>query len=316
MRKKLSQYIKNPYRAFSYLGERHFLKWMPDRLYLRLLFRARLGVWPNFQEPQTFSEKLQWLKLHDRQPEYVALVDKIEAKRKVALIIGKDKIVPTLQVWQNADSINLEGLPDSFVLKANHDSSGPIICRDKTTFDLPQAIRKLKTRTDRSYYWATREWPYKAVQPRVFAEEYLATAEPATDSSSAQCGIIDYKFFCFHGEPRFIYLSQGKEQEHLARHNFLSLNWELLEMGRERRSDFDPLPPAPSQLHEMIEISRQLSSGIPFVRVDLFEHHGRILFSEMTFFPAAGLTPFLPEGTDRKLGEHLDLRIVNTSSNE
>lgn len=317
---KLRKFLANPFAVVPYLGHRGLLNWLPDAAYLKLLYRARLGERLDLEDPRGFNAKLQWLKLHDRDPRYTVLVDKHLVKEVVRDALGEGAVVPTLGVWDDAAHIDFDRLPDQFVLKANHNSGGVIICRDKSSFDTGVAAAALNAQLERAYFWPTREWPYKDVRRVVFAEEYLPDlqeggtgADGVTDGSSpapAMRGVVDYKFYCFHGEPRFLYVSQGLEDHATARIAFLDLDWNRLEFGRADYENFDVVPAKPACFAEMVDAARTLSAGIPFVRVDLFEQRGTVLFSEMTFHPVAGMMPFVPKEADLEIGRLLDLGRV------
>lgn len=175
---------------------------IPDKLYLMMKFRKNFGRWPNLRNPQTFNEKLNWLKLHDRNPIYTRMVDKFEAKEYVASIIGKEYIIPTLGVWSSADDIDFDSLPDKFVLKATHDSGRVIICKDKSKLDREMAVREMRESLRRNFYAVTREWPYKHVKPRIIAEQLL---EVSPDEELA-----DYKVHNFNGVPKVILVCRDR----------------------------------------------------------------------------------------------------------
>lgn len=284
-----------------------------DETALRMLFRVSTGMSLNLDKPQTFNEKLQWLKLYDRNPLYTLLVDKYEAKQWVRDRIGENYVVPTYGVWDSFDEIDFDDLPERFVLKCTHDSGGIAICRDKATFDFNSARRKIRRSLKRNYYWTAREWPYKDVPARVIAEKYL---EPSDDMANSKKrgmehilpdGMVDYKFYCFSGVPRLLYVSKGLEDHSTARISFLSLDWEFAPFNRSDYLPFEELPYEPKCLQEMIRVAKDLAAGIPFVRVDLYEVSGSPLFSEMTFSPCAGFMSFNPAEWDLRLGAWIEL---------
>lgn len=285
-------------RASLALLER--LTFLDDKTYLRLRYRLRMGRALHLENPKTFNEKLQWLKLHDRNPLYTVLVDKAAVKPWVAERIGSEHIVPTMGVWNSFDQIDFDALPDRFVLKCTHDSGGLAICRDRTTFDKEAAREKIEKSLGRNYYYHGREWPYKNVIPRILAEEYL-------DSPYGAIGLIDYKFYCFNGEPRFLYVSQGLENHATARISFLTLNWEFESFRRSDYSPFEKLPNKPRSFNEMLAFAKVLSKDIPFVRVDFYDGAKGALFSEMTFSPCSGMTEFEPAKADVFIGQMLSL---------
>lgn len=310
----------------------HRLRNWSDESYLKLLYRVRMGRRLRLDAPSTFSEKIQWLKLYDRQPIYTRLVDKYEVKGWVAQRIGDSHVVPTLGVWDSFQQIDFDRLPEQFVLKCTHDSGGLVICTDRASLNLEVARTKINRSLSRNYFFAGREWPYRDVQPRVIAEIYFPTwapkrlsadelasghddeAERSIAESVARNGVFDYKFYCFHGEPTFLYVSQGLHHHPTAEMAFLSLEWKPTGFSRPDYIEFDRLPPKPSKLDEMIAIARKLSRGIPFVRVDLFQHRGRVLFSEMTFHPVSGMMPLEPRSADSAIGKMLDLSLVDLSN--
>ncbi len=296
---RLKDYICQPIQLIHPLGRRGLLNWLPDRPYLMWKFKAGMGRKLALNCPTSFNEKLQWLKLYDRKPEYSVMVDKYEAKRYVAQRIGEKHIIKTLGVWERFEDIDFAALPDKFVLKCTHDSGGLVICRDKTTLDLSAAKEKIQKSLKKNYYWSGREWPYKNVPPHIIAEEYMEDGH--------EKGLRDYKFFCFDGEPKTIYVSEGLEHHPTASISFLTMDWEFAPFGRSDYKGFEKLPEKPKKFEEMIAIARTLASGLPFVRVDLYEINGEVYFSELTFSPCGGMLPFDPPEWDQKLGEWIEL---------
>lgn len=292
--------------------DRRLRGWSDER-YLKLIYWIRMGERLNLRNPRSFNEKLQWLKLRDRDPKYTRLVDKHLVKSEVAAILGDQTIVPTLGVWSNASEIDFSKLPNEFVLKVNHNSGGVIVCRDKASLDIDSTVAWLNERLQRSYFWPGREWPYRDVQALVFAEKYLASGLAAGsrgDEREVPSTIVDYKFFCFHGEPRFLNVQQDMSDHHDARFAFLNMDWTFADFGRVEYPRYIDLPPRPKKFEEMLDFARRLASDIPFVRVDFFEHEDRVLFSEMTFFPTSGMIPFTPRRAGRRIGDWLDLTRV------
>ena len=285
-----------------------FAKNIADEKYIKLKFYATLGKRLNLESPKTFNEKLQWLKLHDRKPIYTDMVDKYEAKNHVADIIGEKYIIPTLGVWDSFDEIDFDSLPEQFVLKCTHDSGGLVICRDKKGLNKASAKAKIERSLKRDYYLTHREWPYKNVKRRIIAEKYL---EQPCGADTDVVGLTDYKFYCFNGKPKFLYVSKGLENHNTAKISFLTLDWEFAPFKRSDFRGFDVLPEKPTKLSEMIEIATKLSKDIAFVRVDLYQVGENIYFSELTFSPCAGMMPFEPEHWDEKLGEWIDIADIN-----
>jgi hypothetical protein len=417
-----------------------------DELFLRLKWKLKMGYPINLDNPHTFNEKLQWLKLHDRKPIYATMVDKYEAKKYVANIIGEEYIIPTLAVYDRVEDIDFDALPNQFVLKCTHDSGGLVICRDKSKLDKKSAIKKLRKYLKRTYFWQNREWPYKNVNPRIIAEQYMEDkgtkelrdykffcfngimkalfiasdrqtegeetkfdffdadfrhldirnghpnadmppakpetfdkmkkmaeklsehiphlrvdfyevngkayfgeltfshwsgmklfnpekwdmefgqwiALPETDGGGnlyLSDGIVlylhslreetpsltDYKFYCFNGEAKYLYVSEGLENHSTAKISFLTLDWKFAPFCRFDYAPFKELPPKPSKFNEMIKIAEQLSKGHTFLRVDLYEINNQIYFGELTFHPCSGMMPFKPKEWDLKFGELVTL---------
>ncbi len=274
-------------------------KKLSDERCLKLKFYAYMGKKLNLKNPQTFSEKLQWLKLYNRKPEYTKMVDKYAVKEYVAEKIGEEYVIKTLGVWDRFDDIDFNALPHKFVLKTTHDSGGVVICKDKNSFDIKNAKAKLEKSLNRDYFITAREWPYKDVKPRIIAEQYME--QKGCDE------LTDYKFYCFNGEPKFLYISQGLSNHETARIQYVSLDWEKMEIKRADYPNIDELPPKPITYDKMIEFSKIFSKNIPFLRVDFYEINGKLYFSELTFSPGAGLTKFEPESWDYKFGEWIKL---------
>lgn len=277
-------------------------KKLSDKHFLQILYRLYFGKKLNLKNPKTFNEKLQWIKLHDRKEEYPLYVDKYEVKKYVADKLGDEYVIENYGVWDRVEDIDFDSLPKQFVIKCTHDSGSVIVCRDKDNFDFEGAKAKLKKKLETNLFWYGREWPYKDLKPRILAEKYL--------SELADEEMIDYKFFCFNGEPKFLYVSQGLENHETGRISYASLDWEIEPFRRTDFANFTQLPPKPAGFDKMIELSKQLSKDIPFVRVDFYDVNSKIYFGELTFFPGAGFTKFEPAEWDAKIGEWLDLPKV------
>lgn len=272
---------------------------LPDKLHIKARYALKMGKKLNLENPQTFNEKLQWLKLYDRKPIYTAMVDKYEVKQYIAERIGEEYIIPTLGVWDRFDDIDFNVLPNKFVLKCTHDSGGLVICKDKSVFDKAAAKKKIEKSLKRNYFLIHREWPYKNVKRRIIAEKYME------DSKTSE--LRDYKFYCFNGEPKFLYVSEGLADHSTAKLSFLNMDWTFAPFRRNDFQNFDNLPEKPQNYENMCELAGQLSKNIPFLRVDLYEINGKIYFSELTFSPGAGFTKFYPEQWDYTLGEWIKL---------
>lgn len=278
------------------LREKGKLDHLSDSLYLSLLYWARMGKKLNVKNPVTFNEKLQWMKLNDRKDIYSTLVDKQLAKEYVSSIIGHEHIIPTLGIWNHFEDIDFGELPNQFVLKCTHDSGGLVICKDKSQLDLELARKKINKSLSINYYLKGREWPYKNVKPKIIAEEYM-------EDHNGRGGLRDYKFYCFNGEPKYLYVSEGLDNHSTARISFLTLDWQFAPFGRSDYQPFDKLPDQPPKYGEMLEYAKILSEGFIFLRVDLYEINNQVYFSELTLHPCSGMMPFEPEEWDKKLGD-------------
>ncbi|WP_207636490.1 ATP-grasp fold amidoligase family protein [Butyrivibrio proteoclasticus] len=254
----------------------------------------------SLERPRSFNEKIQWLKLYDRKPIYNSMVDKYEAKNYVGDLIGEQYIIPTYGVWNNFDEIDFDSLPDQFVIKCTHDSGGIVIVRDKNKFDKEHAKKVIERALNKDFYLIGREWPYKDLEHRIIIEKYISNRDN-------DLGLIDYKFYCFNGEPKFLYISAGLEDHDKARISFVSLEWERLPFYRTDFKQFEQLPEKPTNYEEMIHICKKLAEGIRFIRVDLYEIDNRIYFSELTFHPCSGFMPLNDEKYDLEIGEMLEL---------
>lgn len=286
-------------RVVMKLRYHHLLDWLPDKQYLQLMYWANLHRKLDLKNPKGFNEKLQWLKLYNRKPEYTVMVDKYAAKQYVAERIGKKYIIPTLGVWENFDDIDFNSLPDQFVLKCTHDSGGLVVCKDKSSLDKVVAKEKIEKSLKRNYYWSGREWPYKNVKPRIIAEQYMQDERTGD--------LRDYKFFCFGGMVKCFKVDFDRFIEHHA--NYYDLDGNILDFGE---ADYPPNPQKvialnESILREMEYLAEKLSYDSPFLRVDFYDVNGKIYFGEMTFYPASGFGKFTSDEGDIIMGEWIDV---------
>lgn len=292
-------------KIFSELRRRGYLNFISDEKMIEIIYLRIFHQKLNLKDPKTFNEKLQWLKINDRKSEYTKMVDKIEAKKYVASIIGNEYIIPTIGIWKSFDDIDFDRLPNQFVLKCTHDSGGLVICRDKSKFNKKKARKRIEKSLKVNFYNVGREWPYKNVKPYIIAEQYMEDFDGAKDSS----GLMDYKFYCFNGKVRCLYISRGMENHSTAKVSFLTPSWELAPFSRTDYKSFNTLPKKPNQFNKMIELSESLSVNSKFLRVDLYEINGRIYFSELTFAPCSGFMPFEPKEWDDILGSWIELNL-------
>lgn len=276
---------------------------LSDEYAITCAFREFMGYEMDWKNPTSFSQKLQWLKVHDRKPIYTKWVDKYESKKIVEERIGEEYVIPTLGVWNHFDEIDFDLLPNQFVLKCTHDSGSIVICNNKQDFKKEEAKIFIEKCLHTDYYATCREWPYKNVPRKIIAEKFM--------KDDVNPLLTDYKFYCFQGEPKFLYVSYGMSNHDSASLSYVTLDWKPAPFKRPDYLEYDILPPKPKTFDKMLDIAKCLSSDIPFVRVDLYEINGQPYFSEMTFFPGGGMTPFKPQEWDWKLGEYLQIPLRN-----
>lgn len=301
--KRLIGYIFHNPRALLYAILVRIGSIIPDHLYLKWLFRLKMGKRLNLDNPQTFCEKLQWLKLYNRKPEYTQMVDKYEAKKYVANIIGEEYIIPTLGVWDKFEDIDFDKLPNQFVLKTSHGggNTGVIICKDKASFDKAMAKQKLERSLKSDIYKSLKEWPYKNVKKRIIAEEYIEVR--------GQQDLPDYKFFCFNGEPKYCQVIRNRNTKETI--DFYDMEWShmpFVGLNPIAKNGENPID-KPLDFSKVLTICNKLANNIPFSRIDLYITNGRIFFGEITFFPAGGIGRFVPEEWDYTLGCLIHLPI-------
>lgn len=277
----------------------HFI---PDRLYIQLKYFYRFHLWPDLNKPKTFNEKLQWLKLYDRKPVYTTMVDKYEAKKFIAEIIGDEYIVPTLGVWNSFDDIDFTKLPESFVLKCTHNSGGLVFVRAKSMFDKKDAKKKLEKSLKQNYYWNGREWPYKNVKPRIIAEKYLV------NETNKDLSLIEYKFFCFYGKPKFLMVSTGNAHSAERTNDFYDMNFNHIPVRATFPNSLIRIM-KPKQFAQMIEIAEKLSKGLIHLRVDTYVIDNKLYVGELTFYHAGGMCMFKPQKYNALFGEYFNQNL-------
>lgn len=272
---------------------------MPDAEYLSRKFAAVFGRRLSLEAPKTFNEKLQWLKLYDRKPEYTVMVDKYKARDYISEKIGAGYLIPMLGVWNAPDEIDFDTLPDKFVLKCNHNSGlGMCICKDKSALNIKNVKKRLKRGLKQDYYLTGREWPYKDVPRKIIAEQFMKSDEG---------GLTDYKVHCFNGEPKLILVCKDRFAASGLTEDFFSAEWEHLDIRRPSHPNASAAIAKPDELPEMLELAKKLSENIPFLRVDFYIIEHKVYFSELTFFPASGFERFVPDEWDDILGSWLKL---------
>jgi len=271
---------------------------LPDKIYLQIRYFLTFGKCINYRNPKSFNEKLQWLKVYYKDSLFPKIVDKYAVRKFVTEKIGEQYLIPLYGKWSNAEEIPVDLLPEKFVLKCTHDCGSVVICKDKAAMDWPAILESLKKGLkDKSCYWDGREWPYRYVNPNIVAEMLLG--EEDSD-------LFDYKFFCFDGKVKCYKVDFDRFTEHKA--NYFDLDKKLLPFGEEKvPPDWNKKLEMPENIDEMIHLAEVLAEGIPFVRVDLYNVHGKIYFGEMTLFPACGFERILPQEWEYTLGEWLQL---------
>lgn len=276
-------------------------KYLPDKLALKIQYKNIFLKDLDLENPKTFNEKLQWLKLYNRKPEYTKMVDKYEAKKYVASVIGEEYIIPTYGVWDSFDDIDFDELPNQFVLKCTHGSGDVIVVKDKNDFDMSIAKEKIEKSLATNYYKIGREWPYKNVKPRIIAEKFIE------DDSN---GLRDYKVFCFNGKAKIMLIASDRFTADEPRFDYFDRNFNLMDFEWTHPKSTSNLPEKPACFEEMFEFAETLAKGSPHLRVDFYEVSGKIYFGELTFFHAGGFTPFNPEEWDYELGSWIDLSQI------
>lgn len=289
----------------------NFGKFIPDKLYLTWMYFIKTGKKMNWENPSTYNEICQWMKIYHRDPLYTKLADKIEAKKYIDSILGPGYTFPLIAEYNSAEEINFDILPNQFVIKTNHDSGGLCICKDKekgiivkgksdnqenlSTEDVRLILKKS---LNKNYFHFLREWPYKNIKRRILVEQFMQHSDGT--------GLKDYKFFCFNGEPKYVWMGTNYTPMYF---DIYSVNWENQHVcwGYDKASN-DVEPPLGYQ--QMLDIARKLSAGIPHVRIDFYNIDGRIYVGEFTFYTWSGLVPFNPQSFDEVLGREIDVKNI------
>ena len=280
------------------LNNHNLLRWMTDESNIKLVYKAQLNKKLDLSDPKTFNEKLQWIKLYDRNPAYCQMVDKYDVRKFVANRIGEEYLIPCYGVWEKPEDIDFSELPDEFVLKCTHDSGSVFICKDKKKINIEDVKSFFRKHLKKGSFYYGREWPYKNLKPRIVAEKLLK------DNKSDD--LFDYKIHCFNGEPKVILVCSERFKSGL-KEDWFDTKWEHLPIHRPKHKNADVTPEKPVCLDEMLELAKELSKGLPFSRIDFYVVNAKIYFGEITFFPASGYTAFVPEEYDRILGDWIML---------
>lgn len=298
--KKIAYFVNNPRNIL--LGVvYHLSPILPDKLYLKLLYRLHIGKRLNLKNPQGYNEKLQWLKLYNHRPEYTQMVDKYAVKDYVKTVIGNKYVIPTLGVWDSFEDINFNSLPNQFVLKTTHGGGGGgvVICRNKQTFDFAYARNRLNRSMADDCYTKTREWPYKYVPHRIIAEQLLEVRPGEGDD------LPDYKFFCFDGAVKALFVG-SERQTGDVKFDFFDADFNHLDIVQSHPMSGHEIQ-KPKHFEEMKELASKLSKGLPHARIDLYDTENGVYFGEITFFHHGGISSFHPEKWDLIFGSWLRL---------
>lgn len=271
---------------------------LPDKLAITIIYRNATGKIPNLKNPQTFNEKLQWLKLNDRKPIYTKMVDKYSVKEYASKIIGQEYIIPTLGVWEKFDDIDFNSLPNQFVLKTTHDSGTVILCDNKNVFNYKNAKQIISNALKINYYKLGREWPYKNVKPKIIAEKYLLNRNGLP--------VNDYKLLCFNGIVKCSFVCLNRNSKSGLNVDFYDIDWNKMPFERHY-PDSGTYSACPQQYKLMIELAEKLAKKLRFVRIDFYEIDNQVFLGEITLYPGNGIEKFRPEEWDYKLGGWIEL---------
>ena len=297
---KIKSFFSNPAYFITSPASKGWLDWVPDSLYIKILYRVLSGEKCNLKHPVTYNEKLQWLKLHDRKPEYSDMVDKYEVRKIIEQTIGSEYLIPCYGVFNSFEEIDFDKLPEQFVLKCTHDSGSVEICKDKTGFDIQAAGRRLNKAMEKNYYRAYREWPYKDVKPRIIAEKFMV------DESGDD--LKDYKIMCFNGTAQIIEVHENRftdGKEHTQ--TFYDRDWKKLDIVQEGLQYVTEERSRPKQLDKMMELSEKLAADMYHARIDWYLINERIYFGEITFYDGSGFEIFPNRKDNEYLGSLIDL---------
>lgn len=299
---KIKKAILHPSLALGWLLANTAFFW-PDKLYVEWMYYLYIGQKLDLKNPRTFNEKLQWLKLYNRRPEYTVMVDKVKVKEYVIEKLGKEYIIPTLGVWDDPDEIDFDALPDQFVLKCNHNSgTGMCICKDKSKLDISKVKERLRKGLREDYFLYSRKWPYKNVPRKILAEKFM-------EDKSGDGDLKDYKFMCFNGKVKCSFVCSDRNNGEGLKVTFFDRDWKQLPFTRHYPASEKGIA-MPEKYQEMISLSEELSQNIPFVRSDFYEINGRIYFGELTFYPGSGWEEFSPKEWDEKLGNLIQIPSI------
>ncbi len=303
MKNKIIKAIKNPKKIVLYLAHKGIFNWMDDKTYLKFMYKIKMNEELDLDNPKTFNQKLQWLKLNDRQLIYNKFVDKYAVRKYISDIIGEEYLIPLIGVYDTFDEI----VPDKFVLKCTHDSGGIVICTNKQNFNKKEAKKKLEKCMKRNFYYIWREWPYKDLKPRIICEKYME------DKISRD--LKDYKFMCFNGEVKCLFVCLNRGSKNGLNVDFYDLEWNKMPFEKIHPQS-NQIIDKPATFEKMVKLAKKLSKDIPFIRVDFYEVNGKVYFGELTLYPDAGVEAFKPYSYDELLGSWITLSQKNNEENK
>ena len=293
--------IKAPGKLILPMGQNGLLNFVPDKLYLRCAFKAETGYPLDLKHPKTYNEKLQWIKLYDRKPEYVVYADKYKVREYIAATIGDKYLVPIIGMYRKAEEIRWSELPERFVLKCNHASGTNIVCKDKSKLDISSTEKQLNAWLKKNAYWEAREWCYKDIEPCIICEEFIETQDGNTPD--------DYKFMCFNGVPKLIQVHHDRFGDHTL--DYYTPRWEKATLQRIDAKVSTREISRPEKLDEMLSIAAKLSENMYYARIDLYYVDGVIYFGEITMYPTGGFSTFVNHEDDLLLGSYIKLPTDN-----
>ena len=307
VKKEFIRKIKAFYRDY-FTVDGMYTSLLPDKLYLKKLYKKKTGKELNLKNPTLFNEKLNWLKLYNRRPEYTMMADKYRVRDYIKEKIGEEYLVPLLGVYDKVEDIDFDSLPNKFVLKCNHDSE-VVICRDKENNDfqckkgkissIEEVKAYLRKRLGINFYKASREWPYKNIERKIICEKYLSDKDSDV--------LTDYKFHCFNGEPKIAYVLTAENGQKFLDFFDMSYKHMSIEHSALPSSPENTVFCAPDGFEKMKKIAAELSYNLPYCRVDLYNISGKIYFGEITFFPTGAFANLKPEKWNRIFGDYLEL---------
>ena len=291
--------LKTPGKLLLPAGQNGLLKFIPDKAYLKAVFKAETGYCLNLDHPKTYNEKLQWIKLYDRKPEYITYADKYKVREYIANTIGPDYLIPLIGTYKKVEDIPWNEFPNRFVLKCNHASGTNIICKNKKDLDIFSAEKQLSVWLKKNAYWGAREWCYKDIEPCIICEAFIETEDGNTPD--------DYKFMCFNGRPRLIQVHHDRFGDHTL--DYYTPVWEKAKLKRIDANTSSKNVSKPQNLEEMLTIARILSKDMYYARIDLYNVDGKVYFGEITLYPTGGFSTFEDFNDDLLLGSYIKLPI-------